>query len=497
MDAKLLNTQRLILRENPGWQVVDEVRWPRWLKCKTWVPSFVLSKGKRIMAVAVELSGTVPRKIYRDAVPDLLDNHRNLSVLVCIPDRRADEDPDLPRFCKSIGVEVHAVIPSVGTEVLSESMVVPSNPAPQPPTDGQFPKAVLDSARGLKRLCFSAILDSFIDEISHCAGDNERALSVVKTAIDKLLASHPNFRVEPMPFMRLASFENLLVGVGVDSSDHVFHSFRVFLAGCPVVNQFYTLFQKAQKRFTLCPSKQIRVEYIWLLTSLFHDIGRVKEALPAFASQVTGGDDMSEWRGKPERWAQGNYQDARRILGSLGACMVADGSARWDGGLVEDERGVQLGQEWIDIYDTYKRHGVMSAFDLMADVARKMKASGERANRLFTVSHVAPAALAMLFHQWQLWSDARGWGLFPVDMQTHPLAALLLYSDTWDDFKRRAGDPPIAVPEYSVDKSGVRVVVEWQSEAALGSQSRKYTSFAEALTGGPPSFLIDPRVRRP
>lgn len=415
--------------------------------------------------------------------------------MVCIPDSRSEEDPDLPRFCRSIGIDLQAVIPSVGTEVLSEPPVQSVIPL-VPPPGGQFPRAILDSVQGLSNLCFSSILDSFVDDIFHCAGNDKKTFAIVKETIDKLLVSHPNFRVEPVPFMRLSNFENLLGGIGVDTSDHVFHSFRVFLAGCPVVSRFYRLFQSAQRRFSICPISQLRVEYIWLLTSLFHDIGRVKEAMPALARQVTGGDDMSEWRGKPERWARGEYQDARRILGSLGACMAAGGAARWDGGLIDDERGVQLGQEWIDIYDTYKRHGVMSAFDLMADVARKMKASNERAYRPFTVSHVAPAALAMLFHQWQLWSSARGWGLFPVNVQQHPLAALLIYSDTWDDYKRRAGDPPIAVPEYAVDDAGVRVVVEWPSDADLSTQSRKYTSFAEALTGCPPFFRIEPRVRR-
>jgi hypothetical protein len=295
--------------------------------------------------------------------------------------------------------------------------------------------------------------------------------------------------------MRLANFERLLTKLGGDTSDHVFHSFRVFLAGCPIVSRFYDQIQRAHRRLAICPDRNLRVEYSWLIASLFHDIGRVREGMSELVEQV-GGDEFNVVRGSPDRWKRDDYQQARRILGSLGAHVAARGNASWDGGACEDRRGIELSGAWIELYNSYKIHGVIGAFDLLADVFNRMPAASERRYRPFTVSHVAPAALAVLLHDYRTWEPAKDWGLFPVSMDRNPLASLLIYLDTWDDFKRRPGSPPIAILNYVVDDTGATVLVEWPSAEALEKELHKYRNFSQALTGGPPLLKIKTQVRR-
>ena len=503
MDAKTKRILRVVQMERPRSRVVPPESWPNWLKTSPWSPSFILSEEGRFLAVAVEWSGTVPRSIYRIVVGRLLKEHTDLSVMVCIPANRVGQDLGLATFCRKIKVILRAAIPSVGTEEISEPVcsllplktLVRSRPsAKRQARDEHFPGPILYRVRNLQHLFFSQILTLFSKKVSRCTGDDKKTLALVKHTIDKLLRSHPFLRVTSAPFMRLKNFEHLLTRVGGDTSDHVLHSFRVFLAGCPVIDRFYDQIQSAQRRIAICYDRDLHVEYSWLLASLFHDTGRVREGMRQLVDQISG-DDYNEVRGSPARWSHPGYQMALRMLGSLGAYIAGGENGGWDGGSLEDERGNELSGEWIELYNSYSRHGVNSAFDLLADILGKMTAAGERKYRRFIVSHAVPAALAMLLHEWQLWEAARAWGLFPVNVKKNPLAALLLYIDTWDDIKRRRNSPPITISDYVVDDTGATVFVEWPNKELLEKKMPEYLSFSNALTDSPPFFIITPYVK--
>jgi hypothetical protein len=275
----------------------------------------------------------------------------------------------------------------------------------------------------------------------------------------------------------------------------VFHSFRVFLAGCPIVSQFYDQFTQSAAQYAICPKKDLRVDSIWLLTALFHDIGRPKEALGKLIAQEIQDDEIII-TSKSSRWNQEHYQRARKILGSLGAFMASKAKSQWDGGVIDDEAGINLSAEWIGIYDRLDRHGMISAFDFLADVLGKLTAAGERDHRSFMVSHAPLAALAILLHDWRMWAHAKKWKMVPVDIIQNPLAAILIYIDTWDDYKRKPGDPIVSIAKYEVNKKDVQVLVEWENEDALASQDQKYRSFADSLTGGPPQLVIRTNARK-
>lgn len=138
---------------------------------------------------------------------------------------------------------------------------------------------------------------------------------------------------------------------------------------------------------------------------------------------------------------------------------------------------------------------MISAFDFLADIVGKLKAAGERKHRRFMISHAPLAALAVLLHDWRMWEHAKKWKLIPVDIGQNPLAAILIYIDTWDDYKRKAGGPPVSIAEYEINSRGARVVVEWENQAALQAQHQKYRSFQESLTGGPPSLKIKAKTK--
>ena len=496
MEPYIKKILRHFLKQDSSLAYLEPASWPAWLKVSKWQPDFVLSgRAHSIIAVEVALSGNVPHMLYRTVVSQLLTDHKNLKIVIFLPRALFDQSDDTAKFCQRLGIEVWLMGFGLGLEPVP-SVPIPVHPAPRPPRGvGQFPRPILDRAKGLKKLLFSNILDSFVERVPQCGDSDTRTLSLVKETVDALLICHPHFRAEPNPFMRLASFEKLLKTASINSSDHVFHSFRVFLAGCPIINQFYDQFSRCALQYAICRKDEMRVEYIWLLTALFHDIGRAKEALKDFVAQEIQDEEISI-TGKPSRWSQDRYQRAQKILGSLGVFMASHKNGQWDGGAIDDEEGINLSAEWMTIYDRFDYHGVISAYDFLADILGKMKAADERKHRPFMISHAPLAALAVLLHDWRMWDHAKKWKLIPVDIRQNPLAAILIYIDTWDDYKRKLGDPIVSITDYEVNSKGARVFVEWENEAALHAQDRKYKSYGESLTGGLPKFKIETGTRK-
>jgi len=485
----------LLREQDPSLTHLEPGSWPEWLQASKWKPDLVLSgKAHAIIAVDVALSGSVPHTFYREVVGRLLRDHKTLRVLVCLPRTLFDQSHDTAKFCQRLGIEVWLTGFGLGLEPVPPAFFREQPARPLPHRVGQFPQPILDRAKGLNKLLFSEILNDFARRIPQCGDSDALTLALVKETVDDLLICHPHFRAERDPFMRLVSFENLLKTASIESSDHVFHSFRVFLAGCPIIDRFYRQFSRSAQKCAICGKAEMRVEYIWLLTALFHDIGRPKESLKDLVAQEIQDDEISI-TGKPSRWNIAHYQRAQGILGSLGAFMASKTNGQWDGGAIDDEDGIDLSAEWMTIYDRLDCHGMISAYDFLANILRMMTAAGERKHRLFMISHAPLAALAILLHDWRMWDHAKEWKLIPVDIRRNPLAAILIYIDTWDDYKRKPGDPVVSIAEYEVNSKGARVVVEWENQAALQAQHQKYKSFRESLTGGPPSLRIEAKTR--
>ena len=461
---------------------------PRWIQQSSWRPPICLRRGRdrRIVAVDIIPSGTIPRALYREQVLPLLDKHRDLRVIVCAYEQEPEKSERIELFCASHGIGLKTIIPRFGLQTIVPTDLDPAKKGPIPTEAGWFPREILLSARGLTNLSFASVLDEFISEVQLHPDDEAKTHALVTTTIGKLLAGHPECHANIANFIRLLNFEKLLRGHSPQSSEHTFHSFRVFLAGCCIINQFYEVFRKAYERLCLNTAEQFSLEYCWLLTAIFHDIGRQKEALGQFL-QLTYEDPYTEFTpsGKDTRWLEAHYERARQALTSLGVFIAATPGHRgmWDGGLVPDKRCIERGKALTNLYDSYRSHAVLSAFDMLAEVFDKASAIEEIENRPFVVAHAVPAALAIFLHDWHIWPQVEEWQLYPIDMAALPLAAVLVYLDTWDDYKRKGRDPMIHIDKYQVTRTGATVVVQWANDAQFEREKApiKYSKLKEAI----------------
>ncbi len=487
---------KYLRRAHSGLKAVEP---PEWLSKARWRPDLCLSNecSGHILAVDIVPSGAIPRTIYRKEVVPLLNKNGNLRVIVCVLEEGFERHPDTKAFCEDARVGLKVLISGLGLEtVVRTDLDARVSAGSIPEEDGWFPKAILDQATGLTNLRFSNQIDAFTEDVVTMGNDKHAVYALVSSTIDGLMQEHPAFQRNIEQFMQLKHFESLFSQTTPGATEHVFHSFRVFLAGCPIVNQFHDVFCDAHTRFCGATTRQLCVEYAWLLASVFHDVGYPKVRASKLMEAQLDDDDMEiTVVGKDERWVREEYRTARKTLGSFAAYVANySGNGGWDWGAIEDADGKELGIVWTQLYNKMSSHAVVGAMDFLARVFETATAARERANRPFALSHAVPAALAILHHDWRIWEDAKSWNLFPIDASAMPMAALLIYLDTWDDYKRKGIDPTISVSEYVVDSDGARVTIDWADSGSLEKEQIKYAAFDSALRNKPFSMTIKPRM---
>ena len=440
------------------------------------------------MAIDIILSGALPQFQYAKIVHNLLAQHKGLRVIVITLEESYENNPTLKELCVNYNLGLKILLPNIGVQTIVRTDIDPVGQTEQLPSeDGWFPLAILNQCNGLKRLGFHVIIENFIAKVQGIGNDEQKTLKLVCETIDQLLSYHPSFKANFGQFMKLIHFEQILKLADPKSSEHIFHSFRVFLSGCPIINEFYKEFKKAQEKTCIMDKKHLRVEYIWFLTAIFHDIGRPKEGIEklittTISNTFEDADYELSIHDSEAKWAESHYIDAKRILGSLGAFVVeGNKKAKWDGGCIQDVDTNKFATPWINLYDNRKSHAVISAFDFLGDIFKKATAANERIHRPFIITHAAPAALSILLHDWRIWNEMKEINLIPVNVPMLPMAALLIYIDTWDNYKRRGPEPLIFIKEYLVNPKGAFVKVEWGDSNLMEEEKIGYIAYKKAL----------------
>lgn len=472
---------------------IDVASVPQWLTASRWRPVLCLRlpDDARILAVDYIPSAYIPRAVYTDAVVELLRKHSDLRVVICVGDVETDRITRAATVCKRLALSAElqgrlglkTIVCGLGLRTICP---VDLDGAPQRTSlrsePGWFPVAILDHAERLNKLRFRTTIADFVRTVRTLGNDEARTRTLVRDTIDALLRQYPQCRAKTTSFMQLANFEALLRTTAPDRSEHVFHSFRVFLAGCCILDTFYTEIRSSHSRFGR--SENISVEYAWLLTAIFHDIGRPLEGAGQFLENELADEDIIV-RGAEKRWLKPHYDQARWMLASLAEHVAGRRAERsnWDFGSIRSKgrRVRRLTQEWTRIFDDRESHAVISAIKLLAEVIDKASAARQVHNRSFVVSHAAPAALAILLHDWRLWERAREWRLIPVNMRVLPLGAILIFLDTWDDYKRKPGPAAMRIDKYTVDGHRAEVAVSWARSEDYEKEKIKYDAFPAIL----------------
>jgi len=467
---------------------------PVFLKKYNWTPKLCFKVKKYIILVDVLYTNAYPHLLYNEEVVKVLRENRFVRVCIFISEKH---DPSfiLPYCLKNnIGLKNYNIYGDIETLVELDLEKSRKRKKTIKRDEGWFPSIILAKLQQLKNLKFRYILMDFARDFSKLK-TKEKQLKLLCQYIDRIFTTENKFEGDKQSFVNLALFESFLEGRQTQNSDHVFHSFRVFIIGCIIIDEYYSLFKELYSK-VFPKVKSFSIEYIWALTSIFHDVGYIKqnhlEALGFDVNSIEPQDiekyneALSTITSKAS-WQKQEYQETLENI----VCLISKlqyqrniaipfmGIGEYTTGLRRNNR---IENYLIDTYNSFLSHSVISCFDTAADIIKRINSLGihRTKRKAFLFGHLYLAAISICYHDWHLWEELTLQKIFPLNFERYPFAALLIYIDTWDDYKRDK-KRNILIDAFTICRKEFIVSVTWKEKEQYLKERIKYDSFKKAI----------------
>lgn len=282
--------------------------------------------------------------------------------------------------------------------------------------------------------------------------NEENQETLLRKTFIALLSSDQRFAGEYAPLNLLRFFEQS--SPEYRGRDHYFHTFNNFLLGCIVIDQCYAIFEQFRK--TCFPkTRNWSIEYAWLLTVLFHDVGYPIQRHSHTSEMIYGVPVLGEESAIAERkqaWESPPYRISRAQLVSLHDHLSQKKiKSDWS----PDPFPVQKHplDKAFERSFLKEGHGVASCMRMLADFFHVSPSSPSQ--RQFLARHVFLAGLSIPFHDWRVRRCLREEEIFQIRTGRFPFATLLMFIDSIQEDRRGKTQSPDILTGISVNGSTI------------------------------------------
>ncbi len=301
---------------------------------------------------------------------------------------------------------------------------------------GHYPLWVINEIREIKlgNSKFRTALKDFSNGYNRLekrkALDWQKEEKLVKNTIIEILKSDTRYTSGVDSLQILRRFESPFS----DIRDHYFHSFHIFLLGLLILDHDKGEFTEYYKR--VFPRYQnFSIEFLWLLTSIFHDVGYPIERLNSLKENIYGVSGLPSERETTNVWDDPTYKENLKQLISLFRFSLSEKKHRTDWpheifGTTDD----QLEQTFRESF--YDSHGVAGCFRFLVDIFSEAKQERSHEKKTFLANHIYPAAISIALHDKRFRDRLLDIDVKKIKLSRFPFAVLLMYLDTLQEDKR-------------------------------------------------------------
>jgi hypothetical protein len=260
------------------------------------------------------------------------------------------------------------------------------------------------------------------------------------------------------------------------------------MLGFVILDKFYENLDKLLKTL----GKDIVPEFIWLLTSLYHDIGYPASRQEALTAEVFGleeeiGDAVARQCCRESRnsiWNTGDYTFVVDTLDNLFSHTRRGMRSRWVyDAFPRESHPSKFKQSLKTSFIEDGAHGAIGALRLSLLMKQIIKQIRSANNRQFLYRHILIASLSILFHDQTVRRRFKDNSLKQIEAKKFPLAVLLTYVDILQDERRDiTGSSSLALFKCIEKKEGKIVAVLEKNALTAATRQRLREQLQEALS---------------
>jgi hypothetical protein len=260
--------------------------------------------------------------------------------------------------------------------------------------------------------------------------DWEKEEKLVKNIVAEIFRSDTRYISGVDCYEILGRFE----GFWHDIRDHYFHSFNIFLMGLLIIDRHRDDFVRYYRNiFPKFPD--LSLEFVWLLTSIFHDVGYPIAKLDNLKQNIYGAQVAPYEKEVTNVWNDPVYAENLKQLVSL---FKFSHSNRRQGidwpPEVFGTKGDQLNKIFRESF--YDSHGVAGCFRFLVDIFSEARREEEPKKRIFLINHIYPAAISIALHDRRFRERLSKIGIKNIKLSRFPFAVLLTYLDSLQEDRR-------------------------------------------------------------
>ena len=260
----------------------------------------------------------------------------------------------------------------------------------------------------------------------------------VKQWIKELLACDDRFVLDDEPIEFMSNMERFLAHKHEYLQDHYFHAFNTMLLGFFIIDKDYERFA----HLCNCYGNDILVEYIWLITSLYHDIGYPSMLFDDLARDVYEDIEDSESIDRLSKQLRQNlwesqYKKAANYLNNFFIHIKSETRVQWviDPFPYPTSDDILLRSLQVSFIDQ-RHHGAHGALKLAQMISNILKNIEIQEDRQFIYRHILISSISILFHDAGVRRILKENTCSNIKALLFPFSALLTYIDILQDDRR-------------------------------------------------------------
>ena len=264
---------------------------------------------------------------------------------------------------------------------------------------------------------------------------------MIKEFMEQILTCDEQFKLDVNPIIFLAEIEKIVTNTEGQSRDHYFHAFNTMMLGFMIIDKAYNRFDTLAKKY----GDDIVLEFIWILTSLYHDIGYPIVWQQNLVCQTYGlkrennlaliDDSIKQIR--QEFWNSPDYRFIVEVLNNLFSHITDNKKGEWIfDGFLRPSKSTKFKDSVKISFIEKEAHGAAGTLKLSLLTNKHLGDVAKNKVREFLYRHAMLASISILFHDSKVRDCFKENSIKGIKAEDFPFSVLLTYVDILQDDRR-------------------------------------------------------------
>jgi len=320
--------------------------------------------------------------------------------------------------------------------------------------------------------------------------EDDRENEMIKEFMEQILTCDDRFKLDIDSINFMAEIERIVTRLEGKTREHYFHTCNTMMLGFMIIDKLYNIFATLLKKY----GDDIVLEFVWILTSLYHDIGYPILLQEPFICQSYGLERESDLalihdsikQQRQNIWDSPEYIFVVEVLNNLFNHIYHNKKGKWvfNGFQRPSPSSTKFKNSVKISFIEKEAHGAAGTLKLALLTNTRLRDVEKYKVREFLYRHAMLASISILFHDSKVRYCFRENSIKRIKAKNFLFSVLLTYVDILQDDRRDStgsSSNPDIFKDISIPNGKTIVAKLEESILTEGIKNKLFEELKEAL----------------